>query len=29
MGPVKLFEKQGFTACYEAGKKLVMRKKLG
>jgi GNAT superfamily N-acetyltransferase len=28
MGPVKLFEKQGFTACYEADKKLVMRKKL-
>lgn len=28
MGPVKLYEKLGFTACYEADIKLVMRKKL-
>ncbi len=28
MGPVLLFEKLGFTACYEAGEKLVMRKAL-
>ena len=29
MGPIMLFEKNGFTACYEADKKLVMRKKSG
>lgn len=28
MGPVKLFEKLGFTVCYEIVPKLVMRKKL-
>ena len=28
MGPARLFEKHGFTACYEAGEKLVMRKPL-
>lgn len=28
MGPVKLYEKLGFTVYYEADKKLVMRKKL-
>ena len=28
MGPMKLYEKHGFTACYEADKKLVMRKSL-
>lgn len=28
MGPVKLFEKLGFTASYEIAPKLVMRKKL-
>lgn len=29
MGPIKLFEKHGFIACYEADNKVVMRKKLG
>lgn len=28
MGTVGMYEKAGFTACYEAGNKLVMRKKL-
>ena len=28
MGPVKLYEKLGFTASYEIEPKLVMRKKL-
>lgn len=28
MGPAKLYEKSGFTAYYEIGPKLVMRKKL-
>lgn len=28
MGPVKLYEKSGFTACYETENKLVMRKNL-
>ena len=28
MGPAKLYEKFGFVLCYEAGQKLVMRKKL-
>lgn len=28
MGPVRLYEKAGFAACYEAGQRLVMRKYL-
>ena len=28
MGPIRLYEKNGFSACYEADDKLVMRKKL-
>lgn len=28
MGPSKLFEKHGFTVCYEANQKMVMRRKL-
>lgn len=29
MGPARLYEKAGFTLCYEANGKLVMRKDLG
>lgn len=28
MGPVTLYQKRGFSICYEAGNKFVMRKKL-